>query len=90
MQRLDGSVDVYPDDKRLPALTNCIVRPPVPGGRVTINPGTQVVIVFENGDPRQRVVIAYGQGSPTAAVCQSAIPRRQTQSLSVQWPQWAS
>ena len=68
VQRLDGSVDVYPDDKRLPALTNCIVRPPVPGGRVTINPGTQVVIVFENGDPRQRVVIAYGQGSPTAAV----------------------
>ena len=65
VQRADGSVDVYPDDKRLPALTNCIVRPPVPGGRVTINPGTQVVIVFENGDPRQRVVIAYGQGSPT-------------------------
>ena len=65
VQRLDGSVDVYPDDKRLPALTNCIVRAPVPGGKVTVNPGTQVVVLFENGDPRQRVIIAYGQGSPT-------------------------
>lgn len=68
VQRLDGSVDVYPDDKRLPALTNCIVRAPVPGGKVTVNPGTQVVVLFENGDPRQRVIVAYGQGSPTAAM----------------------
>lgn len=68
VQRLDGTVDVYPDDRRLPALTNCIVRPPVPGGRVTVNPGTQVVLLLENADPRQRVIIAYGQGSPTYPV----------------------
>lgn len=68
VQRADGSVDVYPDDRRLPALTTCLVRPPVPGGRVTVSPGTQVVVLFENADPRQRVIVAYGQGSPTYPV----------------------
>lgn len=68
VQRADGSVDVYPDDKRLPDLTSCIIRAPVPGGKVTVNPGTQVVVLFENADPRQRVIVAYGQGNPSAAM----------------------
>ena len=35
---------------------------------MTVSHGTQVVVLFENADPRQRVIVAYGQGSPTHPV----------------------
>lgn len=68
VQRSDGTLDVYPDDRRLPPLTTVRLRLPVPGAKLTVPPGSQVTILFENGDPRQPVAVAYGTGSPPNAV----------------------
>jgi len=67
VQRGDGTLDVYPDDKRLPSLTGVRIRVPAPGAQLMVPPGTQVTILFENGDPRQRVAVAYGEGNPAVA-----------------------
>lgn len=68
VQRSDGTLDVYPDDRRLPPVTSVRLRLPVPGAKLTVPPGSQVTILFENGDPRQPVAVAYGAGSASAPV----------------------
>lgn len=68
VQRSDGTLDVYPDDRRLPPVTSVRLRLPVPGAKLTVPPGSQVTILFENGDPRQPVAVAYGTGNPPNAV----------------------
>jgi hypothetical protein len=68
VQRADGTLDVYPDDKRLPSLTSVRLRLPVPGAKLVVVPGSQVTVLFENGDPRQRVAVAYAGGNATAPV----------------------
>lgn len=67
VQRLDGTLDVYPDDKRLPPFSTVRLRVPVPGAKLTVPPGTRCIIHFEDGDVRRPIAVAYDPGEATAA-----------------------
>ena len=68
LQRADGTLDIYPDDRRLPPLTSVRVRVPVPGAKLRVVPGARCQVVFEGGDVRQPRATLYEPGSATAAV----------------------
>ena len=67
-QRADGTLDVSPDDKRLPPMTGVRVRVPVPGAKLTVEVGSRCQLVFEGGDVQQRVATLYTPGSDVRAV----------------------
>lgn len=67
-QRSDGTLDVSPDDKRLPPMTGVRVRVPVPGAKLTVPAGSRCQLVFEGGDVQQRVATLYTPGSDVRAV----------------------
>jgi hypothetical protein len=54
-QRDDGSLDVEPDDPRLPPMTGVPLRQSVPGCDVRVAAGARVLVGFE---------VAAGEGSP--------------------------
>lgn len=63
LQRPNGTLDVYPDDKRLPPLTSVRVRVPVPGAKLRVTAGARCQVVFEGGDVRQPVATLYEPGA---------------------------
>lgn len=67
-QRSDGTLDVSPDDKRLPPMTGVRVRVPVPGAKLTVPAGSRCQLVFEGADVRQRVATLYTPGTDVRAV----------------------
>jgi len=58
-QNGDGSVDVQPDDARLPGMTSVPLRFGLPGLELKVTSGARVLIGFENGDPRRPVATAW-------------------------------
>lgn len=67
-QRSDGSLDVMPDDDRLPPLTSVAVRVPIPGAKLTVPAGSRCDVVFENGNPAMPVAGTFGPGSGTRPI----------------------
>lgn len=63
LQRANGTLDVAPDDSRLPPMTSVPVRVPVPGMKIKVDAGSRVVILFENGDPTRYSAHLYESGS---------------------------
>jgi hypothetical protein len=68
LQRTNGTLDVYPDDQRLPPMTSVRLRVPVPGAKLRVLSGSRCHIVFEGGDVRQPVATLYEPGGATRAV----------------------
>lgn len=68
LQRADGTVDVIPDDKRLPGLTSVRVPVIVPGARLTFFGRARCRFVFEGGDIRYPAVTLYDGGANVAPV----------------------
>lgn len=64
MQRPNGTLDVTPDDKRYPPMTGVRIRVPVPGARLSVPANSRCDVVFENGDVRGRVAVAYEPVAP--------------------------
>lgn len=50
-QNADGTLELQPDDARLPGLSNVPVRYGVPGIRATVAAGARVLLGFAAGDP---------------------------------------
>lgn len=46
-----NTVDVQPDDARLPAMSKVPLRHGLPGVSVSVQPGTSILVGWENGDP---------------------------------------
>lgn len=67
-QRADGSLDVQMDDRRLPPLTSVPYLVPVPGAKLTVQPGSQVQVCFAGGDPMAPQAMLYGAGQGTKAI----------------------
>jgi hypothetical protein len=66
VQRANGTLDVVPEDNRLPPLTSVPLRTNIPGSKFSntaVAAGTQVKITFENGDPTDYAAWMYEQGS---------------------------
>ena len=66
LQRSNGTLDVVPDDVRLPPMTSVPIRVPVPGMKVII-PGdvkdARCTIVFEDGDPTRYAAHLFDAGA---------------------------
>lgn len=59
----DGSLEVQPDDARLPSLTGVPLRTFVPGVELKVKPGGHVLVQFENGDPSRPVATLFDGGA---------------------------
>lgn len=55
----DGSLDLKPDDARMPGLTRVPLRYAVPGLRVKVKRGARVLLGFENGDASRPVATLW-------------------------------
>ena len=53
IQRADGTVDLIPDDERIPPLTSVPVRVNIPRSKMKVPDKTRGLLVFENGDPQK-------------------------------------
>lgn len=58
----DQTVDVEPNDPKMPTLSNVPFRHGLPGVTMTVKPGTTVLVGFENGDPVMRFAGLWSGG----------------------------
>jgi len=58
-QNADGSLELRPDDARVPDLSSVPIRLGLPGVSVTVAPGSRVLIGFENGKPSAPVATIW-------------------------------
>lgn len=59
------TVDVKPDDSRLPPMTKVRLRLGIPGATVKVSPGAGVLIGWDNGDPQRPYAEAWDYGAKT-------------------------
>jgi hypothetical protein len=50
-QNVDGSLELVPDDSRLPGMSGVPIRYGVPGLKATVLPGARALVGFAGGDP---------------------------------------
>lgn len=62
-QGADGTLEVQPDDSRLPSLTGIPLRTFVPNVEIKVKAGGNVLIQFENGDPSRPFASLFDAGS---------------------------
>lgn len=65
VQNLNGTLDVQPDDARLPSMQSVPIRYGVPGVTAKVAAGGRVLIGFENGDPSRPVATLWDSASTT-------------------------
>lgn len=68
-QRPNGTLDVVLDNKRFPGLTSVKYAVPVPAAKLSVDPGTRVLVAFEEGDlrrPRAQLWEPGNGGHPAA------------------------
>jgi hypothetical protein len=66
-QNGDGTLELQPDDARLPGLSNVPVRLGIPGTTVEVQAGARVLLGFEAGDPARPVATLW-EGGPLVKV----------------------
>ncbi len=64
-QNDDGTLELKPDDSRLPGLSKVPIRYGIPGVTVKVASGARVLLGFEGGDPQQPVATLWEKGSVT-------------------------
>ena len=62
-QNPDGSLELKPDDARLPGFSAVPIRYGVPGIRVEVVPGARIGIEFEGGNPSAPVATLWASGT---------------------------
>ncbi|WP_394845192.1 hypothetical protein LZC95_50220 [Pendulispora brunnea] len=50
-QNADGSLELMPDDARVPGLSRVEIQYGVPGVKAKVKPGSRVMVGWQNGDP---------------------------------------
>lgn len=87
-QRADGTLDLAPDDPRLPSCQAVPIRYGLPGVRATVPAGARVLLGYEVGDPARPVATLWELGSiTTLAVSGGTSPAaRQGHAVSVTIP----
>jgi len=62
VQNADGTLDVLPDDPRIPSKAAVPIRS-LPGVTLKVTPGARVLLGFEDGDPKKPIATLWeGQG----------------------------
>jgi hypothetical protein len=64
-QNSDGTLELKPDDSRLPGLSKVPIRYGIPGVTVKVASGARVLVGFEGGDPGSPVATLWELGSVT-------------------------
>lgn len=59
-QNADGSLELKPDDTKLPGMGNVPIRLGVPGITVKVKTGARVLVGFEGGDPKAPIATLWG------------------------------
>lgn len=59
----DMTVDVQPDDTRLPAMTGIPLRVNLPGAVVKVKKGARLLVQFEGGQPSKPIATLYQGGT---------------------------
>jgi len=62
-QSEDGTLELRPDNPRVPGLSKVPLRLGVPGVRVNVLPGARVLVGFEGGDPSRPVASLWERQS---------------------------
>lgn len=62
-QAADGTLEVVPDDERLPGMTRVALRTFLPGVEVKVKDGGRVLVGFEGGDPSKPVATLFDGGA---------------------------
>ena len=58
----DETCDLTPEDARLPSMQAIPKMYGVPGLKTNIQPGTKVLVCFQNGDPSKPAIVLFGTG----------------------------
>lgn len=74
-QNVDGTLELEPDDARLPGFSNVPIRYGVPGVEASLAPGARVFVAFEAGNPAKPVATVWESSSLVSLrVAGSVIP----------------
>ncbi len=65
-QNGDGSLELTPDDRRMPGLSRVPIRLGIPGSSTTISAGARVMFGFADGKPSRPVVTHWESATVTA------------------------
>jgi hypothetical protein len=57
----DGTLEVIPDDSRIPGLTGVPIRYGLPGIKATVLQGARCRVAFDNGDPSKPYAFAFDE-----------------------------
>ena len=64
-QRADGTLDLVPEDARVPSCQGVPIRLGLPGVTVAVPAGGRVLLGYENGDPSRPVATLWESGTVT-------------------------
>jgi hypothetical protein len=73
VQHADGTIDVIPDDPRMPSKAHVPIRS-LPGTKVKVVAGARVLLGFENGDPSKPIASTWEEGGLEALEIGGARP----------------
>lgn len=62
-QNSDGTLELQPDDARLPPYSNVPIRYGVPGVTATVPAGSRCLLTFAGADPQKRIVVGWEAGT---------------------------
>lgn len=64
-QNADGTLELQPDDARMPGLSAVLIRHGLPGVTVTVAAGSRVLLGFENASPASPFAALWDASSVT-------------------------
>lgn len=70
-QNGDGTLELIPDDPRIPGRSNVPIRYGVPGVKATVSPGARVLLEFAGGDPSKPFATVWESAAVTEIVVAS-------------------
>lgn len=65
-QNADGTLDLKPDDTRLPAYVSVPIRYGVPGISATVSNGARILLEFAGGNPQRPIATVWEMASVTS------------------------
>lgn len=72
-QNADGTLELKPDDSRLPGMSQVPIRYGIPGVSAEVLPGARVAVEFEAGDPARPVATVWESGTVTKLLVTASV-----------------
>lgn len=73
VQNDDGTLELVPDDARMPSISTVPIRSGVPGIYVRVKVGARVSLEFEAGDPSRPVATIWDEGAIAGLMLRGAL-----------------